>query len=155
MPTATYCSSDSPNTGQNIGNEARRVACVVAGAKPSPSTVCRLTRDKMAVIQTTHCCSNSSPSSPSATVSRICAVRAVVLPSSTHSPTPASTYAAVPPARTSGSPTMSRMLRRTMRNPPSRISPMVNGRSGMSAVRDASRTAGRGGPDFGAGTAQV
>ena len=61
-------------------------------------------------------------------------------------PIPASTYAAVPPATTSGRPSISRMLRRTIRNAPSRISPMVSGRSGISAVRAASSTGGRAGP---------
>ena len=49
----------------------------------------------------------------------------------------------MPPATTSGSPIIIRALRRTTANAPSRISPIVSGRSGINAVLAASSTAGR------------
>ena len=84
-----------PRTAAGTGRAPARTAAAscagspwspVAGAKPSPSTVCRLTRVSTAVIQTRHCCSRSSPSRPISTVERDLGRRAVVLPSSSHRP---------------------------------------------------------------------
>src|SRR5690606_23208935 len=63
--------------------------------------------------------------------------------SQNQTPIPSSRYAPAAPATTSGSPIIRDAFCRTTRKAASRISVMVSGRSGISAAREASSTAGR------------
>ena len=76
----TYCRKARPNIGQNRGREVLRVVLVVVGAYPSPSTVCRLTRDRIPVIHTRPWTSSSPPARPIRMTNTHCTPLPVVLP---------------------------------------------------------------------------